>query len=113
LGVIYAKEMFLLDNTTAAENDTWYTHEFRFHGRNNDFYVSIPQIHDWNNPHHNTAGDRFVISKTFHWNKVSTGGYFLHDIYNTRNNFYNPDLGGSGPDQIVNIGGKVRSTWFT
>lgn len=113
LGVIYAKETFLLDDTTVAENDTWFSHEFRFHERNNDVYVGTPQVHEWNNPHHNTVGDRFSLSKTYRWNKVSTGGYFLHDIYNTRNNFYNPILGGSGPDQIVNIGGKVRSTWFT
>jgi iron complex outermembrane receptor protein len=112
LGVIYAKEMFLLDDTTAAENDTWFTHEFRMHERNDDVYADPAEIHEWNNPHHNTVGDRFVLSKTVRHNKVSLGGYFLHDIYNSRNNFYNPALGGSGKDQIVNIGGKVRSSYF-
>jgi iron complex outermembrane recepter protein len=114
LAVVYAKETFLLDDSTAAENDTWYTHEFRLHERKNDVYAfpTPGQFNEWNNPHHNTVGDRFVISKTFRWNKVSTGGYFLHDIYNSRNNFFTPALGGNGPEQIANVGGKIRSSYF-
>ncbi len=112
LGLVYAKETFLLDSTTVAENDTWYTHEFRFHERNNDAYIVGTQLQEWNDPHHNTIGDRFMISKMYPWNKVTMGGYFLHDLYNTRNNFYNTADGGSGPLQIANIGGKIRSTYF-
>ncbi len=114
LGVIYARETFLLDNSTAAENDTWYSHEFRLHERTNDVYAfpTPGQFNEWNNPRHNTVGDRFVISKTFPMNKVSVGGYFLHDNYNTRNNFFTPALGGSGVKQIINVGGKTRSGYF-
>lgn len=113
LGVIYAKEEYLLSNTSTVHNETWFTHEFRFHERNDDVYVSPGQINEWNNPHHNTVGDEISINEELPFNKLSEGGYFLHDIYNSRNNFFNPALGGSGEAQIVNIGGKVRSSYFT
>ncbi|HEV2176976.1 MAG TPA: TonB-dependent receptor [Terriglobia bacterium] len=112
LATVYAKETFLLSSTTGVENDTWYTYEFRLHRRLNDVYVPIQQEREYNNPHHNTVGDRLVVSEDLPFNKVSEGGYFLHDIYNSRNNFYNPALGGDGVTQIVNIGGKVRSSYF-
>ncbi len=113
LGMLYAKETFLLSNTTGVQNDTWYTHEFRLHERTNDVYVpSDAQAQEWNDPHHNTIGDRLVVSENLPFNKVSEGGYFVHDIYNSRNNFFNPVDGGSGPQQIVNVGGKIRSSYF-
>lgn len=112
LGLIYAREIFLLDNTTTFQNQTWYSHEFRMHERNNDVYAPGPQVNEYNDPHHNTIGDNVLLSKTLPLNKVSIGGYFLHDIYNSRNNFYNPADGGAGPDQIANIGGKIRSSYF-
>jgi len=113
LGMLYAKETFLLSNTTGVQNNTWYTHEFRLHERTNDVYVpSDAQAQEWNNPHHNTIGDQLVVSENLPYNKVSEGGYFVHDIYNSRNNFFNPTYGGNGPSQIVNIGGKIRSSYF-
>lgn len=112
LGVVYARETFLLDPTIVIQNTSWFTHEFRFHERNNDVYVTGQQLQEWNDPHHNTVGDRFVMTKTLPFNKVSLGGYFLHDLYNSRNNFFNTADGGSGPGHIVNIGGKVRSSYF-
>ncbi|HUX10142.1 MAG TPA: TonB-dependent receptor [Terriglobia bacterium] len=113
LGMLFAKETFLLSNTTGVQNNTWYTHEFRLHERTNDVYIpSDAQAQEWNNPHHNTIGDQLVVSENLPYNKVSEGGYFVHDIYNSRNNFFNPTYGGSGPQQIVNIGGKIRSSYF-
>ena len=113
LGMLYAKETFLLSNTTGVQNNTWFTHEFRLHERKNDVYIpSDAQAQEWNNPHHNTIGDQLVVSENLPYNKVSEGGYFVHDIYNSRNNFFNPAYGGDGPTQVVNIGGKIRSSYF-
>jgi iron complex outermembrane receptor protein len=112
LGTVYAKEVFLLSSTTGVENDTWFSHEFREHKRLDDVYVTPNQEREYNNPHHNTVGDRLEVSEDLPYNKITEGGYFLHDIYNSRNNFYDPALGGDGPAQIVNIGGKVRSSYF-
>lgn len=112
LGMVYAKEIFLLTASTGVQNQTWYTYEYREHRRLDDVYVTPNQANEYNDPHHDTVGDQLVVSEDLPFNKVSEGGYFLHDIYNTRNNFFDPALGGNGPGQIVNIGGKVRSTYF-
>ena len=113
LGMLFAKETFLLSNTTGVQNQTWFTHEYRLHQRTTDVYVpSDAQAQEYNNPHHNTIGDRLVVSENLPWNKISEGGYFVHDIYNSRNNFFNPLYGGNGPGQVVNIGAKIRSSYF-
>jgi iron complex outermembrane recepter protein len=112
LAMVYAKEIFLLTSSTGVQNQTWYTHELRYHKRLDDVYVAPTQTHEYNDPSHNTVGDQLTVSENLPYNKISEGGYFLHDIYNSRNNFYNPALGGDGPAQIVNMGGKVRSSYF-
>jgi iron complex outermembrane receptor protein len=112
LGMVYAKEIFLLTPSTGVQNQTWFSHEFRFHERLNDVYTAPDQEREYNNPHHDTVGDQLVVSEDLPFNKVEEGGYFLHDIYNSRNNFYNPAAGGSGAGQIANVGGKIRSSYF-
>lgn len=112
LGMVYAKEIFLLTASTGVQNQTWYTNEFRLHRRTNDLYITPNQVNEYNNPRQNTIGDQLLVSEDLPHNKISEGGYFVHDIYNTRNNFFDPALGGSGSGQIVNIGGKIRSTYF-
>jgi iron complex outermembrane receptor protein len=112
LGMVYAKEIFLLSPSTGVQNQTWYTHERRWHVRQNDVYIAPSQMREWNDPFQNTIGDQLVVSERFRFNKLSEGGYFVHDIYDTRNNFYNPAFGGNGEKGIANIGGKIRSTYF-
>lgn len=113
LAMVYAKETFLLSSTTGVQNQTWFSHELRYHKRLDDVYIAPAQEREYNNPSHNTVGDELTVSEDLPFGKISEGGYFLHDIYNSRNNFYNPALGGDGPGQIVNMGGKIRSSYFT
>ncbi|MGH9484373.1 MAG: TonB-dependent receptor domain-containing protein, partial [Terriglobales bacterium] len=42
---------------------------------------------------------------------VTAGGFFIHSLYNSRANFYQPALGGS-KQGVVNVGGKARSSYF-
>ena len=110
MGLINAKENIHLDSTTTFQNLSWYMHIGRLHNRLNDVYSPGPQLNEYNNPHTNTIGDQASVTKTFQWNTVTVGGYYIHALYNSRNNFYNPADGG-GID-TVNIGGKIRSSYF-
>ncbi len=112
LAMLYAKEVFLLTSSTGVQNQTWYSHELRLHRRLNDVYIAPAQEREYNDPSHNTVGDQLTVSEDIPFNKITEGGYFLYDLYNSRNNFFNPALGGDGPGQIVNMGGKIRSSYF-
>ncbi len=117
LGLIYGRENVHLDNTTAVQNLTWYMHIRRSHDRYNDVYqdASSPtgdqQQNEHNSPHTDTIGDRLLVTKSLPWNTVSGGGYYIHALYNSRNNFYGPAWGGS--KTVVNEGGSIRSSYFS
>ena len=113
MGLIYGRENLSLDATTVLQNTTWYMHIRRFHERNNDVYSLGPQQNEWNNPHTDSIGDQVSLSKHVSFNVITAGAYYIHGLYNSRNNFYNPADGGSGPGQVVNIGGKIRSSYFS
>lgn len=117
MGLIYGRENVKLDNTTTVQNLSWYMHIARLHNRLDDAYVDYPsgstnnqQQNEYNNPYSDTIGDKLLITKRLPWNTVSGGGYFIHDLYNSRNNFYGPAWGGS--KTTVNQGGKIRSSYF-
>ena len=108
----YGRERLSLSPSSVLENSTWYTHIRRFHRRNQDADQLGPQQDEWNNPHSNIFGDRVGMSQVLPFNTINFGGYLLHEIYNARNNFYNPADGGSGSGEVVGIGGKFRSGYF-
>jgi len=116
MGLIYGRVHMHLDNTTMLQNQAWYMHIARLHARYNDVYQdnSGPggdqQQDEFNNPYSNTIGDKLLLTKNLPWNTVSGGGYFLHELYNSRNNFYGPAYGGN--KTVVNVGGKIRSSYF-
>jgi iron complex outermembrane receptor protein len=115
MAMVYGRENLLINNTTTLQNMTWFVHIRRFHRRNDDFLPSaggLGQIDEWNNPHSDIFGDRIGMSKVLPWNTVDFGGYLFHELYNARNNFYSPALGGDGALQIVNSGGRFRSGYF-
>lgn len=109
--LLYGKENIHLDRTTALHNMTWYMHIARLHSRQHDVYNPGPQLWEWNDPHTNAIGDKLWLSKELPFNTVDVGAYFIHGTYNSRNNFSNPAYGGGR--NIVNIGGKIRSGYFT
>ena len=113
MGLIYGRENISLDATTVLQNTTWYMHIRRFHERNNDVYSLGPRQNEWNNPHTDTIGDQVSLSKHVSFNTITGGAYYIHGVYNSRNNFYNPADGGNGPQQVVNIGGQIRSSYFS
>ncbi|HET9086003.1 MAG TPA: TonB-dependent receptor [Acidobacteriaceae bacterium] len=116
MGLIYGRENVRLDNTTSVQNLSWYMHIQRLHARYNDVYQNNSAANgnqeqdEFNNPHTDTIGDKLLLTKTLPWNTVSGGGYYIHALYNSRNNFYGPAYGGS--KTTVNVGGKIRSSYF-
>ena len=111
MGIVYGKENLHIDDNTQIQNMTWFVHIRRLHDRLADVYNPGPQVYEWNNPHTDTYGDQFTVTRALPGNNLlSFGGYFLHALYNTRNNFYNPLDGGSY--NTANVGGKVRSGYF-
>ncbi len=108
----YGRENLFLSKISTLENLTWYNHIRRFHRRNNDALSGGPQVDEWNNPHSDMFGDQIGLSEVLPYNTINFGGYLLHEIYNTRNLFYNPADGSSGANQVVGIGSKFRSGYF-
>lgn len=111
MGILHARENIHVNDDTQLQNLTWFTHIRRLHDRLDDVYNPGPQVNEWNNPHTDYYGDQISVTRTLPMNVITVGGYILHGVYNTRNNFYNPLDGGSY--DIVNIGGKIRSGYFT
>ncbi|MGC1359702.1 MAG: TonB-dependent receptor [Silvibacterium sp.] len=116
MGLIYGRENIQLDDSTAAQNLSWYMHIARSHDRYDDVFqdASGPdgnqQQNEHNNPHTNTIGDKLLLTKRLPWNTVNGGGYYIHALYNSRNNFYGPAWGGS--KTVASQGGKIRSSYF-
>jgi iron complex outermembrane receptor protein len=112
MAMVYARENINLGSRTSLQNMTWFTHIRRLHRRNNDLLSQGAQVDEFNNPHSNIVGDEIGMSETLPYNTVSFGGYFLHEIYNSRNSFYNPAYGGNGPGGVIGVGDRFRSGYF-
>ena len=108
----YGRENLSLSSTMNLQNSTWYNHIRRFHRRNQDALSQGPQVDEWNNPHSNMLGDEIGISKVLPFNTINLGGYVLHEVYNTRNLFYDAAAGGNGRTETVSVGAKFRSGYF-
>ncbi len=113
--MLYGRENLLLNSTTTLTNMTWYSAIHRLHNRLTDVFAGPPgsgQINEWNNPHTDSFGDELGLSKVLPLNTVAVGAYYIHALYNSQNDFYDPSLGGNGPLMIPNQGGKIRSGYF-
>lgn len=116
----YGRENLFLSKTSTLQNTTWFNHIRRFHHRTTDILSGGPQVDEWNNPHSNMFGDQANMSVVFPFNTVNIGGYLLHELYNSRNLFFNPascsssdpTVCASGDQQIVGPGSKFRSGYF-
>lgn len=106
----YGRERFVLNGVTTLENTTWYMHISRTHARQDDVFSPGAQVNEYNDPHTNSEGDRLALTETLPSNRITEGAYYIHTLYNTKNNFYDPASGGS--PTTVNIGGKIRSGDF-
>lgn len=116
MGLIYARENLLLNDTTTVQNTTWFMHIRRAHHRFNDIFQleagNQSQVDEWNNPHSDAFGDKIGLQKVLPFNTLNFGAYLIHEVYNTRNLFYDPAQGGSGATETVNAGAKFRSGYF-
>jgi len=110
--ILNGRENLLLNSTTTLSNMTWFMHIRRFHRRLADIFASPGQIDEWNNPYSDAFGDEISLSKVLPLNTFSLGGYFIHELYNTRNNFFDPTMGGNGATATVNPQGRIRSGYF-
>lgn len=106
----YGRETINLDTDTTVHNLTWYQHIARLHSRLTDGWAVGPQQDEYNDPHTNSFGDKLWLTRKLPFNRVDLGGYYIHSLYNSRNNFYNSADGGG--KNLVNVGGKIRSGYF-
>lgn len=112
MGLVYARENLLLNNTTTLTNTTWFMHIRRFHHRTDDIFALGPQVDEWNNPHSNAFGDKIRLQKVLPYNTVNFGVYLIHETYNSHNLFFDPAEGGNGATATVNANAKFRSGYF-
>ncbi|MGH9679003.1 MAG: TonB-dependent receptor domain-containing protein, partial [Candidatus Acidiferrales bacterium] len=112
MAMVYGRENLLINDTTTLTNMTWFTHIRRFHRRNSDLLSQGAQVDEWNNPHSDIFGDQIGMTKVLPYNTIDFGGYLMHEVYNSRNNFYNPLYGGDGALGIIGAGAKFRSGYF-
>jgi iron complex outermembrane recepter protein len=112
MGLVYARENLLLNNTTTVQNTTWFMHIRRLHHRSNDIFSLGSRVDEWNNPHSDAFGDKVGLQKVLPYNTLNFGAYLIHEVYNSRNLFFDPAQGGNGPSEIVNNGAQFRSGYF-
>ncbi len=116
MGLIYARENVALDKNTSLQNLSWYMHIARLHARYTDVYQNDSgpggnqQQDEYNSPYTNTIGDKLLLTKSLPLNTINGGGYYIHSLYNSRNNFYGPAYGGA--KRTANVGGNIRSSYF-
>jgi iron complex outermembrane receptor protein len=87
-------------------------HIRRLHHRTEDIFSLGSQVDEWNNPHSDAFGDKVGLQKVLPYNTLNFGAYLIHEMYNSRNLFFDPAQGGNGPSEIVNNGAKFRSGYF-
>lgn len=112
MAMVYARERMDITPSMSFENLTWYNHIRRFHHRTADALDNGPKVNEWNNPHSNIFGEKINLSKVLPYNTINFGGYLIHELYNSRNMFFNPADGASGKNQVIGIGTKFRSGYF-
>ncbi len=112
MAMVYARESFDVSPSMSLKNLTWYNHIRRFHRRNDDALSQGDQVDEWNNPHSNIFGEKINVTQVLPYNTINFGGYYVHELYNSHNLFYNPADGGNGAQQIVGYGSKFRSGYF-
>ena len=108
----YGRETLFLGRNSTLQNLTWYNHIRRFHRRTTDALAGGPTLDEWNNPHSNIFGDQVNMAEDLPFNTINFGGFLLHELYNTRNIFFNAADGGSGAEQLIGLHSKFRSGYF-
>ena len=108
----YGRENLFLGKSSSLQNTTWFNHIRRFHHRTTDILSGGPKVDEWNNPHSNIFGDQVGMSIVAPFNTINIGGFLVHELYNSRNIFFNPADGASGKLQLVGTGSKFRSGYF-
>jgi iron complex outermembrane recepter protein len=112
MALVYTRERFSLTPSMTLENLTWYNHIRRFHHRTADSLDTGPHVDEWNNPHSNIFGEKINVAQVLPYNTINFGGYFIHELYNSRNMFFNPNDQASGKNQVIGFGTKFRSGYF-
>ncbi|MGC9268529.1 TonB-dependent receptor [Acidiphilium sp.] len=112
LYMVYGRENIALDDTTTLHNLTYFTRIDRLHSRLNDVYNLGAQQDEHNNPYTYSFGDKLDATVKLPFNTVDVGGYYIYSQYNSRNNFYNPAAPYFGNPDVINAGGKTRSSYF-
>lgn len=112
LNLFWAKLNVALGSTTTLQEEAWFSRINRLHDRIVDAFTAGTQQLEWNNPYTKMFGTRIGTESQLPGQTVELGGFYVHSLYNSRNNFYNPADGGS-KGGVINIGGKARSSYFS
>ncbi len=111
--LLYMPLNLVFSPVTSFHNTLWYRHGDRLHNHYNDFSQGANNVFEYNNPYTNTYGDKAVFDFRLPDNTVSTGGYYLYSVYDTRNAFYNPQVTDpSGIAYTYSYPSKYRSGFF-
>jgi len=76
MGIAHVRENIHLSDNTQFENLSWFMHIRRLHDRLNDAYALGAQEDEWNNPHTDTYGDQFSLTRSLPMNLFTVTGYF-------------------------------------
>lgn len=110
VAMYYIKFNEALDRQTTFHNDTWYRMAKRLHVHYYNYPLGAPSsnkhLYEYNNPHNDMYGDKAWLDINLPYNLISVGGWFLRDVYNSRNAFYSSVGTQAVPD------GHYRSDYF-
>lgn len=91
-------------------NRTWYRRASRLHNHYYNYVQNANNLYEHNNPYNYMYGDKAWLEMAEPYNTIAVGGWFLHDVYNTRNAFYNPNPPYNGTVNVPNA--HYRSDYF-
>lgn len=107
--LVYSKLNLALNAHTELHNMLWYNYEMRLHNHFNYFDPTASNTREWNNPYSKVFGDKAYIDwKLPYHNTLSSGFYYIHSVYETKQSFFNPDQNGS----IANPNHKFRADYW-
>lgn len=93
--LVYSKLHLALSRHVELADLLYYRHGRRYHTHNDNYFANNPYQIEYNNPYSDMYGDKLTLALRLPYNTVRLGGFFINNIYNSRNAFYNTALGTS------------------
>jgi len=91
--LIYSRLKLRLSRDLRFSSLLYYRHGRRFHYHNDQYLPVDPFQVQLNNPYSYTVGDKSAFTALLPFNTVTAGAFILATTYNSRAEFWSPDLG--------------------